>query len=592
MKQKTVKLLSLLMAIIMLSSILLTSCKPQNGDTASSSADSTSVQPASTKIEFIKGGTTEFKIIRPETQNRIVIDAAVLLRKEVAKFLNDDLTGIRLSDDFIKRDETIPEQENVVLVGYTNREESALAYEGLDITEYRVAIINNKIVVAGYTDDALTTAVKLLAKHIYDNITEDKSFTFEEGFLIEGKIEGTPLSDIPMVDSSTVTAVHDMGDSCDLIVTDNGSEAKFEAYKEKLKANGFEEYTTNKLEGNLFATYKNSEYLVSAYYTPASEEIRINVEPLSETTLAPREQDNKYTAVTTPIVTQIGVERRGNGTSYQNGMSYVFRLSDGSFIIYDGGFTNSNTDAKKLNDVLVEQAPDPNNIKIAAWVITHAHSDHYGGFITFANVYNPNAAGSKYTIEMIIRNTPTEKDSSGADNTTTSRQVAVEKMLKDRGVKLVKTHPGQEFYIRDAKITVLYNLEMFVPSSFTYFNTSTTVTKLELAGQSFMMLGDCSEDGSRLMSKHYTKETLMCDFVQVAHHGYTGGTTTLYKLIDPYYVLWPMATTHYAEYKGNPRSSYLISSPKVVDIYNAGYSKFVFELPFNGKNFTKTNYPS
>lgn len=578
----------------MLTSLVLTSCKPGEGagETTTSETVTDELPLTQTKTEFIVKGKTEYKIVRPEVASSTIINTAVNFRERVIEFIPEGLTGIKLTDDFVKRDQVISDTEKVVLIGLTNRKESAQAHKDLGLCSYRVTVINGKLVIAGYTEKALNMAVGDLIKHIKNNITEDGSFTFEENFLIEGTSNETLLSALPMLENSSVSAIHDMGDECQLVIMSDATPEKFDKYKAQLKEKGYEEYAVNTIGDNLFATYKDSKNLVTAYYTKYSGELRVNIEPLSETALATREQDNKYTAVTTPLVTQIGVERKGNSSSYQNGMSYLFRLSDGSFIIYDGGFSNSNIDGKKLNDVMTEQAPDPKNITIAAWVITHAHSDHYGGFIAFNSLYSPNTASSKYKIEMVIRNTPTEADSQGAENKSTSKQVAVEKALKSRGVSLVKSHPGQVFYIRDSKITVIYNLEMFVPSNFTYFNTSTTVTKLELAGQSFMMLGDCSEDGSRIIVKTYNKDFMMCDFVQVAHHGYQGGTTALYSLIDPYYVLWPMATTHYATYKDKSRSEYLISSKKVVDIYTAGYSKFVFQLPFDGKNYTKTDYAS
>ena len=596
MKKTTTKLLSLLLVMLMLMSLALTSCKPgESTDDTTSSAETTIVDDVpviQTKAEFIVDGTTEFAIVRPEKTSTTVIDAVVDFREKVSEYLTEGLTGIKLKDDFIKRDETISSTEKVILIGLTNRPESAAAHKDLGICGYRVVVLNGKVVIAAYTTKAYTTAINELIKHIKDNLTESGSFTFEENFLIEGVAEEQLISALPMAEGSSVTAIHDMGDNNKLVILNNATADKFEDYKKQLAAKGFEEYATNTIGDNLFATYKNSENLVTAYYTKYSGEIRVNIEPLSMTTLAPREEDNKYTAVTTPLLTQIGVERKGNSSSYQNGMSYLFRLSDGSFIIYDGGFSNSNIDSKKLNDAMVSQAPDPNNITIAAWVLTHAHGDHYGGFISFNSLYSPNTASSKYTIELVIRNTPTETDSKGAENSSTSKQIAIENTLKSRGVSLLKTHPGQVYYIRDAKITVLYNLEMFVPSNFTYFNTSTTVTKLELAGQSFMMLGDCSEDGSRIIVKTYDKDFMMCDFVQVAHHGYQGGTTALYSLIDPYYVLWPMGTGDYATYKFKTRSEYLLSSAKVVDIYNAAYFKYVFQLPFNGSNYTKTEYAS
>ena len=89
----------------------------------------------------------------------------------------------------------------------------------------------------------------------------------------------------------------------------------------------------------------------------------------------------------------------------------LYKSSDGSFIIYDGGFSNSNTDGRKLNDVMTEQAPDPNNITIAAWVITHAHGDHHATFASEFTKYR-----SKVKVENVIFNPPSNTLNQNPDN--------------------------------------------------------------------------------------------------------------------------------------------------------------------------------
>ena len=382
-----------------------------------------------------------------------------------------------------------------------------------------------------------------------------------------------------------------MHNNCHLVVHEDCERADYDNYLKTIEEK-YTLHTSNVIGENVFNTYKNNKYLVNTYYMGKTGYIRTTIEPISDTSVIPLESENKYTAVTTPLVTQIGCERKGN-TGFQNGMSYIFRLSDGRFIIYDGGFTSSNLDATKIANELREQAVDKKNIVIAAWFITHAHADHNGAFRTFVENYTPNNSGSLFTIQNVIRNTPTIADAKGAEHDNPQYIEDYEQKelyLKERGCSLIKTHPGQEFFFADAKITVIYNLEMFLPKRFTYFNTSTSVSILELAGQKFAMLGDCSEDGSAIIVKNYDKEDIMCDFVQVAHHGYTGGTTQLYKLIDPTYVLWPMGEYDFLrKYKNEDRSAYLVTqSTKVKGIYTAGASKFVFTLPFNGSNYEKT----
>ncbi len=410
----------------MLMGIALTSCAPGSDKTdettpagdVETTPQETTAPTQSKEAQLFVSGATEYSIMSPEQAATTITLATLSLREQLDKF-NKSSGSIKIGDDFIGRGQEISPDEKVILIGYTNREESKLVYSGLCFGDYRVANVNGKIVIAAFSEAGFSAAITGFVNYLSQNI-KDGSITIPNDFKLEGALNDTKLSSLPMVPDTENIYVHDMGDSCHMAIVSDVTAESFEGYKELLKNNDYTEYTTNKIDDNLFATYVNSSTVVTVYFNKFSKQMRINAEPISETALPQKEEDNKYTAITTTRVTQIGLERVGD-TGYQNGMSYVFRLSDGSFIIYDGGFHASPLDAQRLNDVLIEQAPDKNNITIAAWFITHAHADHYGCFVNFFNLYTPNSASSRYKIETVIRNTPTEEDSKIAENTTTNK---------------------------------------------------------------------------------------------------------------------------------------------------------------------------
>ena len=59
---------------------------------------------------------------------------------------------------------------------------------------------------------------------------------------------------------------------------------------------------------------------------------------------------------------------------YANGMSVVYHLKDGRFLIFDSG--NSSV-GEFLYDTL-RRLNGEGDINVAAWIITHPHGDHYG----------------------------------------------------------------------------------------------------------------------------------------------------------------------------------------------------------------------
>ena len=92
--------------------------------------------------------------------------------------------------------------------------------------------------------------------------------------------------------------------------------------------------------------------------TDYNDELRVIVEKRSGTSLPTRENENVWTPVDgiSTTITQIGLlSENASGESRYNGLSFVIRLADGSFIVIDGGHDNGN-DHDKLYKILEKQS--------------------------------------------------------------------------------------------------------------------------------------------------------------------------------------------------------------------------------------------
>ena len=105
--------------------------------------------------------------------------------------------------------------------------------------------------------------------------------------------------------------------------------------------------------------------------------------------------DNLGPIVVKPQITQIHLE--------DFGMSYAIRLSDGRYIVIDGG-REFEPDAQRLYNCLKEGSPFDTPV-IAAWIFTHPHSDHFHCFIKFFDMYQ-----GKVDIERFLYYFPERDD--------------------------------------------------------------------------------------------------------------------------------------------------------------------------------------
>lgn len=221
-----------------------------------------------------------------------------------------------------------------------------------------------------------------------------------------------------------------------------------------------------------------------------------------------------------------------------NGMGYIVKLADGSFIVIDGGYAavyNTGTekysdDAENVYNTLVELNGGAENIHIRAWLITHSHGDHYRTFKYFANYY-ANAVELDTVLCSPVAAGVTEYDS--------YLTAAIKNDAAKFGADIAYVRTGMTFRFADVTFEILITPEQIYKLGDTGdFNQTSVVSRVKNADGSMIFLGDCGEEVCAWLIPTYG-DALKSDMVQVAHHGCETATAELYDKIAAPVAFWP-----------------------------------------------------
>ena len=361
------------------------------------------------------------------------------------------------------------------------------------------------------------------------------------------------------------------------------------AYLEDLSEAGYEKIFENTIEGICFYTYKNATKLIHITYNASANNVKISYETAGD---LPSFTSPSYETVTTPSVTQLTQQ-----ASLQEGMSYVIQLSDGSFFIVDGGWCDDNkNEANRLYNKLSQLAGEGNDIVIAGWIFTHCHGDHIGTFNIFVEAYHENV-----TIKEIIYNFPSDSDiAAGAsymlDNSNqryNKFKSVISNYLTD--TKIIKAHSGYKFYYADLEVEILQTFEDLYPKAVSSydFNSTSTIFKLNIAGQKMLFLGDVDDTGANRLTSVYST-ALKSDFVQIAHHGLNRNTPikNIYMSADAEYVFFPTSESWYNQHKDSNANYYLLTESKTVKQVFVSYKgSMTLALPYDGTQYSGEKFP-
>lgn len=389
---------------------------------------------------------------------------------------------------------------------------------------------------------------------------------FEERFSIQNEYllsayknnvkAGDVREDIPSF-SKPYTSCVPAGDNGYTYIYENVTSDTYEAYCAMLKSRYFAQYTENEFSGtngnnykNYFATFISEITQVDIEFHSAASRMYVNLTPRTASVLPLREAPT-YTAAGAQyptVLVQVGHEDLSSSTS---SLCLIIRIADGSFVIVDGGIGTEGVN-DKIYETLVKLAPDPDDIVISAWIITHADWDHIAGFSTFAEKYRD---AENITLKQMVYNYPDNSLLLDTDDhiSIKNRHNNTENWANMLGddVEILKPHTGNVLYYADIKINVLYTQEDYLVrgTSFGNYNTSSLVLQMVTSdGTKIFIGGDHPVDGSYqgydwcegAIYRWYGNfiESYVCT---TFHHGYGGGADeagVVYTVIRPKVVLW------------------------------------------------------
>ena len=372
--------------------------------------------------------------------------------------------------------------------------------------------------------------------------------------------EDTAIIDIPFDDNTLALAAKlpnfngsefsvkhiDMGDGSYLNVAKNASLEDYSDYLYSLYKAGFSYYTSNRIGNNFYATFATQSQIVNAFYLDADKEVRVVVDDRTIFSLQGLQSENKYEDLGLNSLTVVAIAETG----WPGGMGYVYELSDGSFFIVDGGYYNGSSvsSAEWLTKTLQQMATDPQNIRIAAWYITHPHEDHMGAYCAMAKKIE---CRRTMTIEKMIVNVPADEHvkSANCSDITSWFDSALNNWTPEQ---IVKAHPGQQFYIANLTLTIYSSPDLVLPQdvTFTDLNDLCNVAMVDYMGKRALFMGDSDVIPNPIIARNYT-DTLKADILQLAHHGYSDTNAgVVYDYVHPTIVFWPVCDEHYNDGKG------------------------------------------
>ena len=334
----------------------------------------------------------------------------------------------------------------------------------------------------------------------------------------------------------------------------NATKNDYKAYLEVLANAGFECYHSTTANGNSFSTYTDGYNILTlshlAYYDPATKDhktasngdvsyMTVGVDCIKNSALP--ERNTEIEDITTEQITTVSTVA-----------GYVLRLSDGRFVVFDGGTADT---ASTVYNIICEQNVRGGKPVIAAWFLTHGHVDHIGAILSFVTKYSTKVEVQSFVHHLPpfeqydgknVKETNPEKECTDLYNRSVTYYNDITKYYPKADIIVARA--GQRFEYGNIDIDVLFTPENLYKKVMLDTNASSVVYSITGDSGRMLVLGDLVDPAGGVLNAIYEDE-LDCDLVQVAHHGYNNGNTDMYDSINAEYAIWTNSKSGIVGYK-------------------------------------------
>ncbi len=322
-------------------------------------------------------------------------------------------------------------------------------------------------------------------------------------------------------------------------------------YCKRLEGYGFARVFENSIGENLYYQYVRGDKSIYAYYSKGQGgEIRLIVDKKDVVTPDDISFDAEKGKPKDTEFYQFGMDENVR----TEGMCYVIKLCDDSLVIIDGYHRTQLAD-ERIDDFMeflreITGKKEGETMRIAAWISTHAHTDHFEGLSNVISKYP-----ESFTIDSVISNYPSTHCNTSIFVSAAGSMNKISTFLAkiaDENTKFIKAHSGQRFSLAGVVVTIMFAPDDLVDTTspvvdVSDFNSSSLVFKIEINGTRIMMLGDTTSFVSGIIAGNFDDEELKSDVVQTAHHLYNI-MDGLYSRIHAEYVLVTTAESFVNEY--------------------------------------------
>lgn len=489
----------------------------------------TEVQTA-TELVIAENGQCAYTVVLPDRCSDEASAAGTKIWRIFSETYN---TEIVLANDWVADPSEIPTDTLEILIGDTNRPETAAVKAELGDELYRIAIENNRIVIVATHDRILDQALNVLL----ENITADDigRLSIPADLLLTAHYDW-PLAGVPeyegghtyRITHAEISGFAAENPSLVLGITETSAD-EFTAYIEKVQNDGFTVVQRADWGGITAYQCDKADTSVYTYFTAYDNTVRIILD--NSQSVPTEEFGYTYEAaegetndiflygMQAPIYDEFNMEIEGVG-------QFMFiKLADNSLVIIDGGH-QAQPNAEEFLRVAREITgiPEGEKIRIACWFITHRHLDHIWGVERILKEH-----ADQLVLERIMHN---HKDGADFDFSAYYPDVMYH-----------APRTGETIQFGNLTMDVLYTHEDLLDlRHMTYtssdYNDSGTILKINFDGKVCMILGDIDKAAAKIVQQIYTEEQLKADVVQIAHHG-LNGISDFYTIMDAKIALVP-----------------------------------------------------